>query len=142
MECVRLQMEPPRTEGDVLEVAASLKHPDGRCDRQWWRVPAAWADAVTTWADPFVVGLLFPMMAWRCDVRVEGCVSPSLLENIETFMAIWNVWRPDECQPVQIRAAEEVEAPPPPEPGQAVVPFSCGADSCFTLFRHRRGLMG
>jgi len=142
MECVHLQLEPPRTEGDVLEVAATLKHPDGRCDRQWWGVPAAWADAVTTWADPFVVGLVFPMMAWGRDVRVEGRVSPSLLENLETFMAIWHVWRPDECQPVQIRADEEVEAPPPPEPGRTIVPFSCGSDSCFTVFRHRRGLMG
>lgn len=142
MECVRLQLEPPRTEGDVLEVAATLTHPDGRSDRQWWRLPTEWADAVTTWADPFVVGLLFPMMAWGRDVRVEGRVSPSLLENLETFMAIWNVWRPDECRPVQIRAAEEVEAPPPGEPGRTITLFSCGSDSCFTLYRHRRGLMG
>jgi hypothetical protein len=142
MEPVHLHIEPPRTEGDVLEVAATLTHPDGRCDRQWWRLPTAWADAVTTWADPFVVGLLFPMMAWGRDVRVEGRVSPSLLENLETFMAIWNVWRPDECRPVQIRADEEVEAPPPPGPGRTVMLFSCGVDSCFTLLRHRRGQMG
>jgi len=141
MECV-LQLERPRTEGDTLEVAATLTHPDGRCDRQWWRLPAAWADAATPWADPFVVGLSFTMMAWGHDVRVEGRVSPSLLENLETYMAVWHVWRPDECRPVQIRAEEEVEAPPPPEPGRAITLFSCGVDSCFTLLRHRREQMG
>ena len=129
-------------EGDTLTLAASLEHPEGLRQRLWWQLPAAWADAVTTWADPFVVGLVFPMMQWRRDVMVEGRVSPSLLANLETFMAIWQVWAPAKYQPVHIQAREEVEAPPPAEPGQTVVPFSCGVDSSFTVFRHRQGLMG
>jgi hypothetical protein len=57
-------------------------------------------------------------------------------------MAIWHVWMPDQYRPVSIRAEEEVEPPPPAEPGQTVIPFSCGVDSCFTLFRHRHGMVG
>jgi len=142
MKCVYLHPEPPQIRDDVLELAASLKHPDGRCERLWWRVPTAWSDAVTAWADPFVVGLLFPIMRAGRDVQVEGRVSPSLLTNLETFMGIWQQGAPDQYRAVHIRAQEEVEAPPPATTGQTVVPFSCGVDSCFTVFRHFRGLPG
>lgn len=142
MECVHLHLEPPRTEGDVLEVAGSLKHPDGRCERLWWRLPEAWSDAVTPWADPFVVGLLFPMMQGGRDVQVEGRVSPSLIANLETFMGFWQEGFPAQYRAVRIRAREEVEAPAPAARGQTVVPFSCGVDSCFTVLRHSRGLAG
>ena len=142
MKPVILRLEPARVEGDTLELAASLEHLDGRRCRLWWRLPAAWSEAVTPWADPFVVGLLFPMMQWRCDVLVEGRVSPSLLTNLEAFMGVWRTWFPAEYQPVRIRGREEVEAPPPGERGQTIVPFSCGVDSGFTVFRHRRGLAG
>ena len=142
MGCAYLHPAPPRTEGDVLELAASLKHPDGRCERLWWRLPTAWSDAVTTWADPFIVGLLFPIMQGGRDVQVEGRVSPSLAANLETLMGIWQEGFPDRYRAVRIRAAEEVEAPPPAVRGQTIVPFSCGMDSCFTVFRHSRGMMG
>jgi len=142
MEPARLLLEPWRTEEGRLILAARLEHPDAGPQRLWWRLPEAWVDAVTPWADPFVVAMLFPMMQGRRPVRVEGRVSPSLLRNLETFMAIWHAWVPDLYDPVSIRAAEEVEPPPPARPGTAIVPFSCGVDSCHTLLRHRRGLMG
>jgi hypothetical protein len=142
MKRSHLHLEPPRTEGDVLEAAASLKHPDGRCERLWWRVPTGWTDAVTTWADPFVVGLLFPIMQAGRDVQVHGPVSPSLVANLETFMGIWQEGFPDQYRAVRIRAREEVEAPPPAVRGQTVVPFSCGVDSCFTVFRHSGAMAG
>ncbi|MCY2930213.1 MAG: hypothetical protein NTV86_12095 [Planctomycetota bacterium] len=123
-------------------MAARLEHPDGRRCRLWWRLPAEWEHALTTWADPFVVGLLFPMMQWQTDVRVEGPVSPSLLANLERFMAVWRMWFPERYRPVHIAAAEENEPPRPAGPEQTVVPFSCGVDSCFTLWRHVRGLAG
>jgi hypothetical protein len=82
------------------------------------------------------------MMQWRRDVMVEGVVSPSLLLNLEQYMAIWGAWIPDRYGPVEIHAREEVEAPPPRERGQTIMPFSCGADSSFTLYRHHRGLVG
>ena len=42
----------------------------------------------------------------------------------------------------RVRGDQEVESPPPPDPAAAVVAFSGGLDSCFTLLRHRREQMG
>lgn len=129
-------------EGASLTTAAVLEHPEGRRERLWWRLPLEWRDALTPWADPFVVGLLFPMLSWGRDVMVEGAVSPSLLANLEQYMAMWRAWRPQRYQPVTILAREETECPPPTEAGQTIMPFSCGVDSSFTLYRHSRGLVG
>lgn len=137
-----LIVEPRQVTDGTLTLAASLDDPAGRRHRLWWRVPVEWSDAVTLWADPFVVGLLFPMMQWNRDVWVEGRVSPSLLANLESFMGLWHAWFPRRYRPVRIDAAEEVEAPRPGTPGQAVVPFSCGVDSCFTAYCHRQRLLG
>jgi hypothetical protein len=126
----------------MLSAAAVLEHPDGTRLCLWWRLPAEWRDALTPWADPFVVGFLFPIMSWQRDVMVEGMVSPSLLLNLEQYMAMWRAWMPQRYQPVEIRAREETEAPAPAEPGQTIAPFSCGVDSSFTLYRHCRRLVG
>jgi hypothetical protein len=142
MQPVRLCLEPWQAEGETLSVAAVLEHPEGPRQRLWWRLPALWRDALAPWADPFVVAFLFPMMSWQRDVMVEGAVSPSLLQNLEQFMAIWRAWEPERYQPVEIRAREEAEPPAPTEPDQAIMPLSCGVDSSFTLYRHRRGLVG
>jgi hypothetical protein len=75
-------------------------------------------------------------------VHVEGEVSPSLLANLELFMKIWAVWEPARYFAVTITADAERELPPVAEPGLAVTSFSCGVDSCFTTFRHTRGLVG
>lgn len=142
MSTAHLCLEPWKEEGHELVVAASLDDPQGKRHRLWWRLPARWREALTPWADPFVVAFLFPMMQWRRDVLVEGRVSPSLLSNLENYMAVWQAWTPDQYQPVEIRAREEAEAPPPTGEGLTIVPFSCGVDSSFTLYRHRLGLVG
>jgi hypothetical protein len=137
-----LRLEERRIEAGQLTVAARLEHPDHGLARLWWQLPAEWSGSVTAWADPFVIGLLFPMMQWGQDVDVAGRVSPSLLENLERFMALWHCWAPDKYRPVDIRASEEVEPGPQTAHAETVLPFSCGVDSCFSLLRHRRGLMG
>jgi hypothetical protein len=142
MSIARLRLEPWQQDGEEWVVAASLDDPEGRPHRLWWRLPAPWGDALTPWADPFLVGFLFPLMQWRREVFVEGRVSPTLLAHLECLMAFWNAWEPHRYVPVRITAAEEVECPPPSGPHQVVMPFSGGVDSCFTVFRHRRGLVG
>ncbi len=144
MTKAKLILEPWCEQDGELIVAASLDDPQGRRHRLWWRLPAVWREALTPWADPFVVALLIPMMQWGRDVLVEGKVSPSLLANLERFMTLAKVWSEGRYRPVTIRAAEEVECPPPeagPEGRQTVTTFSGGLDSCFTVYRHRRGLL-
>ncbi len=140
----RLFLEPQRIVGDMLEVAACFEsgRTPGRVHRLWWRLPADWSDAVTSWADPFVIAFLFPMMEEGGDTLVEGCVSPSLLSNLEHYMAIWRAWEPKLYKPVFIHAANEIEAPPPAVTGQTIMPFSCGVDSSYTALRHHRQLVG
>lgn len=138
-DTIRLE---PWTEADGrIELAATLELA-GKSHRLWWRVPAAWRDALTTWADPFVIGVLFPMMAVGGEVEVLGPVSPSLLANLETYNKTWMLWAPDRYRPLRIWSREEAEPPAATEPETAVAMFSGGVDSCFTALRHARGLAG
>jgi hypothetical protein len=142
MNLAHLTLERPRQEGSDTVLGAVLQHSDKPGCRLWWRIPSQWQQALTPWADPFVVGLLFPMMQGRTDVMVEGTVSPSLLANLEQWMAIWQAWRPGRYTAVEIRAREETEAPPPAVRGEAILPFSCGVDSSFTVHQHCSAAMG
>ncbi len=141
MKSVRLILEPLAVEGQTVTVAAELRHPDGPRQRLWWRLPAQWQDAVTPWADPFIVAFLILLMQWRRPVEVEGKASPYLLANLERFMALIHIWSEGQYEPVTIRAAEEIECPAPSEPGQTITTFSAGLDSCYTVYRHRRNLL-
>lgn len=138
---IRLQLEPWRELDDQIELAATLRS-TAESRRLWWRVPATWRESLTTWADPFVIGLCFDMMSIGETVVVEAPVSPSLLANLESFMDIWHSWVPASYRRIQIRAKDEIEPPEPAQPAQFVMPFSCGVDSCFTALRHRRHLAG
>ena len=130
----------PRQIGEFVETAATLSF-GGQSHTLWWRTPAAWDHARTLWADPFVVGFLFLMMEAGLPVRVEGRVSPSLLENLENFMAIWSCWVPGRYRPVAITAELEQESPPP-STDAVICPFSGGTDSAFSILRHIRGDAG
>lgn len=138
----RLVIEPRVAKAGTLRLAATLHHPDGSSDQLWWDVPETVSGDLTDWADPWVVGLLFPMMRAGNPVHIEGRVSPSLLANLEQFMRIWQCWRPDRYRPVDLSADSEVELPPAARPGSTLASFSCGVDACFTVFRHQNGLAG
>jgi hypothetical protein len=137
-----LRLEPPVSKDGMRRVGATLIQPDGSQDTLWWELPEIWSDALTSWADPWVVGMIFPMMQWGHPVHVEGRVSPSLLANLELFMRIWTRWAPGKYRPLELSADSEVELPPVSDPGVALASFSCGVDSCFSVYRHARGLAG
>lgn len=142
MNKARLVLEPTSKRGSVLRFSARLLHLDGTSDRLWWELPQAYGESVTSWADPWVIGLLFPIMQGGVPVHIEGKVSPSLLANLELFMKIRARWAPDKYRPVTLSADTETELPAVSEPGLTVASFSCGLDSCFTLYRHARALAG
>jgi hypothetical protein len=138
----QLILHPPENKGSVVRLAASLVEADGSQQRLWWELPVSATDVVTTWADPWIVALLFPIMQRRRNVHVKGRVTPSLLAHVDRFMHVWAIWRPDKYQPAEISADEVVDQPPALHPGVAVASFSCGLDSCFSVYRHARGLAG
>jgi hypothetical protein len=137
----RLVLEPWDVQEKTLTVAATLEAGRAR-HRLWWQVPASWQDALTPWADPFIVGFLFPVMQVGADVVIEGRASPTLLENVSTFMEIWRCWFPDRYRPVKLRAAEEVEPPTATGADESICAFSGGVDSCFTMYRHHNKRLG
>jgi len=141
MTKARLLLEPASRQAGALRLGARLLHANGS-EHLWWELPEACADHVTAWADPWLVGLIFPIMQAGVPVHIEGRVSPSLLANLELFMQIWECWAPGRYRPVALSAGAEAELPPAQEPGAAAVSLSCGVDSCFTLYRHVRHLAG
>jgi hypothetical protein len=142
-DTARLILDPPQVRADGrLRLGARLVETDGDEQSLWWALPATFADAVTPFADPWLVGLLFPIMQRDRPVHIEGCVSRSLLQNLEHLMAVWHAWTQGRYHTIQLTADHEAELPPVPEPGKTLVSFSCGVDSCFTTYRHMRGLAG
>jgi hypothetical protein len=92
--------------------------------------------------DHALVGVLLLAMQEGREVVVEGRVSPTLLNGLETLQEIWHRWRPKRYRIVRIRAEEESELVPASEQVGAVFLFSGGVDGSFSLFRHLSGQAG
>ena len=85
--------------------------------------------------------LLWAMHRGR-DIRVEGRVSPRLLDGLELLQSIWTRWRPYRYRHVDISVAEEAEAEPVEPKRPAIFAFSGGVDGSFSFFRHLNGQAG
>ena len=125
---------------DGLALAsATLEFPSGDRRTLWYKVPGEHAASLHPTCDPFVVGTVYLLMQAGHDVRVHGQVSRSLLRSLVEFQAAWVSWVPG-LHNVQIRADREAEAEMPALRKGALVAYSGGVDSCFTAFRHARGV--
>jgi hypothetical protein len=142
MSELHLEVHQRKREDGWVTFSASLCGDGSQRDTIWYRLPEEHEAAVTESADPFIVGLLFRIMELGRKVQVHGQASPVLLEGIEEFMAAWHAWRPERYRSVRIEAEFEREPALQAEPGLAVMAFSGGLDSCFTLRRHHTGVVG
>jgi len=133
-----LIIEDPRSGRDYVEVAATYTSSAGRY-RLWYRVDEKHREALAVNADPFVIGLLPLAMNIGEPLHVAGPVSPSLLENLESFQEAWSAWKPRSYQQVKIDA-EVLAEPELPEREEAISGFSGGVDSAFTVYRHAKGV--
>ena len=123
-----------------LIVSARVDGAWGARKTLWFQMDESYESWLTQAADPWVLAVILNAMRSRVDLVVHGAVSKSLLVNLERFQEIWTRWRPDRYRAVTITA--EAEWPAEVRQGEAVVGFTGGVDSCFTAFRHRRGLPG
>lgn len=121
-----------------IELGARFEYTGGQ-HRVWYRVEASNENLLTSVADPFLLGTLMIAMNKRENLRVHGQVSPSLLRNLEDFQQAWAVWEPKMYGIIEITADQEVESIFPERQGM-ICCFSGGVDSCFTAFRHSRGI--
>lgn len=131
--------EPHRIDDSVV-VSATLEVPGQKSDELWYRVPIELSDAVTGCGDVFVAALVMIAMRRPADLYFHGAVSPSLLDGLTDFQAVWNAWRPDEYEIVEVAADSLRESGG--HSGSALLAFSGGLDSSFTLHRHTQGNAG
>lgn len=136
MSVTEIFLNPRCDQGGLRRISATLKSPIGELHELWFTLPPQWEPAVTTWADPFVVGFLFQAMHLGKTVRVHGAVSPSLLANLQLASQIWHSIYPDLYQPLDFVADQEREQPVAVDDDVGVTCFSGGVDSCYTVWRH------
>ncbi len=123
-------------------VGVTIETPDQQRNLLWYRVQAEQSSLLTKSCDPFVAATIFLAMSQGTDILVHGEISPSLLQNLQEFQAIWSCWRPNHYQQVEITADIEQEHTVTNRVERAISAFSGGLDSCFTALRHSQGKCG
>jgi hypothetical protein len=162
---MHIAIQPVQWRGDRLRVSARVTgHPGWRLRRRngvlFFEIPEAWSAAAIVQGKPsdlhdvFVRATIFSAMEARRTLVVHGRVSRSLLDNLEAYQETIHSWWP-RYRPVEVKAdaavdAEadaavdaEVEGPSQREAarrGQAVLGFTGGLDSIYSLYRHKREL--
>lgn len=126
----------------TVTVGVTIETPDRERNVLWYWVQAEHSTLLTKNCDPFVVATIFLAMSQGTDILVHGEVSPSLLQNLQEFQAVWSCWRPKQYRQVEITADIEQEHSVTNRLERAISAFSGGLDSCFTAFRHSQGKCG
>lgn len=127
-----------RGEWSELSGRVTCRRLGWRQRRLWFRLPLASAPTVPH-GDPFAVGLLLPAMAARTDLRIDGPLSPSLLENLDRAQRLLTAWNPrnpwSRLAEIDVDGAEGVEAAP--EGNETGLFFTGGVDSFYSLLHAR-----
>lgn len=116
------------------ELSGAVRTPGARSEAPlWFRVPAAFADALSDRADPFLAAMLPTAVASGRPLVIEGDVSERLLEQVGQQMEIWN-WQNPRWEPVPVEAARAWKGR---HAGAAAGSFfSGGVDSFYTLLKN------
>lgn len=146
MTCKTLVLTPAglSTDGDWTTLSWQLRGDDLDDFTLTHAVPAAqqhWL-ADTDRGDHALPPVLLWAMQHRADIVVEGKVSPTLLDGLDTLQQIWHRWKPRRYGLIAIRVEEESEALAVGTDRPALFAFSGGVDASFSLFRHLRGQAG
>ena len=90
---------------------------------------------------PLFSTLMIPMRNGGTVLEIDGPVSAGAMRNVQAFQEAWVSMLPGYLNFVEIAPKEVVQDPPDRGRG-AVVAFSGGLDSTFTLLRHARNALG
>jgi hypothetical protein len=85
--------------------------------------------------DFVLLATIFYAMRAGEPLHITGCVSRTILQNIEEFQEAWALWRPNEYRVVKVSADEE-RAPCSTSTKCGVFAFSGGVDGTFALLKH------
>jgi hypothetical protein len=141
MKKIHLWPEEPRFEEDQVTASFCLEIEAGERQQIWFRLPIEQREALITHCDPYILAALFTAMRAPADLIAHGQASPSLLRNLEEYQAVWVKWRPKAYSKIEIQADAELEMPRAKTPA-AVLGFSGGVDSSFSVYHHLRGNPG
>jgi len=96
--------------------------------------------------DAFARAMLWSALEAGLPLRIHGRVSQTLLRNLERYQQIASDFWPEQFQPCEIQADEEIADSPANSstrrPREALLAFSGGLDSSESLLAHARGLRG
>lgn len=91
--------------------------------------------------DACLMGVAPLALEQRRDLHVDGPVSRTCLANLNALLRLRADWQPRLFPIVpEITAASVVDQAPPARPASAVLAFSGGVDSSYSLLRHARDL--
>jgi hypothetical protein len=99
-------------------------------------------DAEPPVLDGWVFAVLLYAMKIGTRLAVHGPLSRTALYNMEEVQAFWHLWRPALYQRIEIVPDSIVDLERRKSGRRAIAAFSGGADSSFTLLRHRTRLAG
>jgi hypothetical protein len=108
-------------------------------ERLWLEFPTLLPAPSMEDMESFLIMMLLPAMAEGRNVYVEGLVSERLLSNLSEFQEYWHGWRPDLFRRIEFNTTGTL--PPLPVSGArkgAVLGYSGGVDSAFSVWRHAR----
>lgn len=91
--------------------------------------------------DGFVFGIIFYAMRLGQGIRVHGRMSCDALRNLNEFQDAWILWNGSRYSKVDIIARDTIDGIHIPKSAEAIVAFSGGVDSIFTLLRHATGVL-
>jgi hypothetical protein len=138
---IHLWPQTPLEQDGQTQLTFFLELPNNERIEAWYRIDDQPKATILESCDPFVMPSVFMAMETGSDLHVHGQVSPSLLRNLDELQSIWKMWRPGKYTKVELSADREQELQLPPR-SRALVTYSGGVDSCFTYWRHRKGLAG
>lgn len=125
---------------DLLEVSVTTAEAPPKLMR-YLGVGRVWSPPPST-LDFAAVALAQYAAAAGDDLHLDGPVHSDLLTNLDEYLRIWSVWRPDKFTHVQITANEEVTTGTDADRRGAVMGYSGGVDSAFALAAHSSGALG
>jgi hypothetical protein len=133
--------QPTESDGKAI-VRAVIERDEQGPFRLWFSVPARYRPILSTTCDPFAVAAIFVAMRESSGLLIHGEVSSELLRNLEAFVDVWSSWVPSVYSHIDISAEKEYQSGDARGKSKAIMAFSGGLDSCFTAYRHNKGLCG
>ena len=140
MEKIHLWQEELKLEENIVTTAVTIEFPNSKKQRLWYSLPIKYQEAIPHHCNAFVVATLFLAMAYPAELVVHGEVDRTLLQNLVEFQTAWSAWCP-RYQIIEITADREIDSIRTITNiinNRAIMTFSGGVDSCFTLGRHTK----